>query len=92
MSELNWSIVNVVYYDGTDAYVSKFVLRTDENGNVDDESQHRTCKYLRGNGEIVHYDAIRKVNFEEILYLKESPEAEYRAAYERFKTMWFEKE
>lgn len=98
-----WYMVNVVLYDGSDAYVSKFVLQveevnTDKEGThleVTKESQRRLGEYLYGNGEILKLDPLYYVDFESIIALKNlkdskiKSEIELFTAYDRFKNMWF---
>ena len=88
-----WYLANVIWYDGCDAFVSKFVVQVDtvdgERG-VTDESKAKLDAYLHGNGEILKIDLLYDVNFDNILAMKDHTEVpEYQAAFERFKNMWF---
>ena len=98
-----WWMTNVVYYDGSDAYVSKFVLKTttelNEDGvecpKVTEESEGLLGQYLNGNGEILKVDLLYPVDLDNIIALKDWDDApqetinEMKAAYDRFKEMWF---
>lgn len=98
-----WYVVNVVWYDGVDAYVSKFVLQverveTDGEGvrlEPTNESKWKVEKYLQGNGDVLKYDPLYGVDFENIIAFKGYEKSDLRseqelfAAYDRFKNMWF---
>ena len=89
MGNMSWWVCNVVLYDGTGAFIYKFVLKCDENG-VTKESEGLVGQYLHGNGEILKIDKLYSVNFDNIMALKDYEEQpELQAAYERFKEMWF---
>lgn len=89
-----WWMCNVVWYDGSDAYVSKFILKATEEG-VTEESEGLVGQYLNGNGELLKIDPLYYVNFDNIIALKtyEDSNSEHERslynAYERFKEMWF---
>ena len=89
MKKNNWVLVNVVWYDGKDAYVSKFVLQADNEGVATDEAKAATEEYLTGNGEILKFDEIALVGFDGIMALEKHEQPEYRAAFDRFKNMYF---
>jgi len=96
-----WVMTNVVWYDGSDAYVSKFILkqkRTDDGANdtVTEESEDRVRQYLgEGNGEVLKIDVLYGLSFDSIVALKDYEKSGYKseveqfAAYERFKEIWF---
>ena len=46
---MKYSMYNVVWYDGADAYVSKFVLKTDEK-----QAEKDICEFWSVNG----YDGV----------------------------------
>jgi len=89
-----WWMCNVVWYDGTDAFVSKFVLQA-EDDEITADSRYRVSKYLDGNGEVLKIDPLYPVDFDNIVALKTyensslESEIEQFAAYDRFKEMWF---
>ena len=77
-----WNLVNVVVYDGVDAYVSKFVF------NGDDEKQWRKDFYsMRYDGEALKFDFLYSVSLENILAFKEDKKT--LCIYERFESMYF---
>ena len=95
---VNWSMCNVVWYDGQDAFVSKHILRTITDGivlDVTDESRKLVEEEICGNGEVLKIDILSPVDFDNIEALKgyeksDRPyEQEYYRAYLRFKDMWF---
>ena len=47
-----WWMCNVVWYDGSDAFVSKFVLQADDEG-ITEDSKRKVRTYLDGNGEVI---------------------------------------
>ena len=95
-----WYMMNAVYYDGCNAYVSKFIGQVETNKDtvktldstlfeVTEETRKKIIGYLNGNGEILKIDPLYPVTFENIVALQNHPNAEEQAAYERFKEMWF---
>lgn len=93
MKRNEWMMVNVVWYDGSDAFVSKFIIQTEREGEVTKITKMSTDKieeYLSGNGELLKIDPLYNVGFDNILALKDyKDQPELQAAYERFKDMWF---
>ena len=84
-----WWMCNVVWYDGSDAFVSKFVLQADDEG-ITEDSKRKVRTYLDGNGEVLKFDRLYSVDFDNILALRDYTEQpELQTAYERFKEMWF---
>lgn len=94
-----WYMVNVVWYDGQDAFVSKFIgqIEYGEDGTpkLTAESISKIEEYLSGNGEALKFDLLYSMDFDNIValknyeYSKEEYEIEQFAAYERFKNLWF---
>ena len=87
-----WVMTNVVFYDGINAYVSKFVIKADEDEPftlVNEDSMKKVADYLSGNGEILKVDILYAVDFDNIVALKDADDAELRCAYDRFKEMYF---
>ena len=84
-----WWMCNVVWYDGCDAFVSKFILKADEDG-VTQESEGLVGQMLNGNGEVLKIERLYAVDFDNIIALKDYTEQpELQRAYDRFKEMWF---
>ena len=81
-----WYVVNVVWYDGVEAYVTKFVLQGDENYKISAKSKELTTEYLDGNGEILKFDVCYGISLENIVAYKDSDKEEI---YQRFNEMWF---
>lgn len=65
---MKYSMYNVVWYDGVDAYVSKFILKTDEEQAEKDISDFWSIKGY--DGVILKIDMLYTVNFENIISLK----------------------
>lgn len=91
-----WVMCNVVWYDGTDAFVSKFILQYDRiSEKVTEQSEGLVGQMTCGNGEVLKIDVLYAMDFENIVALKSCENAELEsekqlfAAYERFKEMWF---
>lgn len=85
----NWSLVNVVWYDGSDAYVSKFILRTEGYEKLTEESEGLLGQYLSGNGEILKTDILYNLTFENIMAMENEEDVEKVTAFNRFKEMYF---
>ena len=83
-----WWMCNVVWYDGSDAFVSKFVLKCDI-GEVTEESEGLVDQYLNGNGELLKIDRLYPVELENIIALKDSELPELQKTYDRFKEFYF---
>ena len=89
MGNMSWWLCNVVMYDGTDAFICKFVLKCDENG-VTKESAGLVGQYLNGNGEILKIDKLYPVTLDNIIAMKDYEEQpELQAAYDRFVKFYF---
>lgn len=93
---MKWAMCNVVWYDGLDAFVSKYILRIqDAVFDVTDESRELVEEEICGNGEILKIDILSPLDFDNIEALKgyeksDRPyEQEQYRAYLRFKDMWF---
>lgn len=57
-----YSMYNVVWYDGVDAYVSKMILKSDKTKAIKD-----AINYLKGNGEVLKVDLLYTLERENIL-------------------------
>ncbi len=87
---MKFYMCNVVNYDGEVAYTSKFVLRVDENDEVDAESVQLVKDYLSQAGcELLKIYPQNRIYFEEIVALKTHEEPLIRCAYGRFLEMYF---
>ena len=83
---MKYSIYNVVWYDGVDAYVSKFVLNTNK-----EQAEKDLCNYwsLNGfDGDILKIDQLYMVKFENINALKNG-DAKERNTFNHFIEMYF---
>lgn len=98
---MQWIMTNVVWYDGVNAFVTKFIVQsetdkekigTDQYWSVTKESERKIREYLDGNGEVLKIDPLYGVDFDNIIALEQCDE-EYkkaeREAVERFKQMYF---
>lgn len=85
MKKNEWYLVNVVWYDGVEAYVSKFILQ-DNDHELTKDSKNRTEEYLDGNGEILKFDICYALELKNIVAYKDSDHPEI---YQRFEEMWF---
>ncbi len=84
-------LVNAVFYDGVNAYVSKFIVKADADKpfeTVDEDSKCRIATYLSGNGELLKIDILHDVTFDNLLAFTDAEDAELRCAYNRFKEMY----
>lgn len=83
-----FSLANVVWYDGVDSYVSKFILETD-NGEVTMKARNKVIDYLCGNGELLKIDILHTVNLDTIFTYRDNINDELKSAYTRFNIMYF---
>ena len=84
-----FSLANVVWYDGVDSFVSKFILET-ENGEATTQSRLKTIEYLSGNGDLLKIDVLHSVSLDTIFTYKDNIDDELQCAYVRFDTMYFD--
>lgn len=84
-----WYLVNVVWYDGTDAYVTKFVLPVNDEYKLETSTKNKVKKYLDGNGEVLTFDILYNVGLDNIVAYAEDNETQ--VIYNRFKEMYFTK-
>lgn len=87
MEKTTFKLCNVVWYDGTDAFVSKFILRSKGYDEVNEESREKVLKELDGNGDVLKIDILYEVSLDNIEAFAESNDT--RVIYERFRDMWF---
>ena len=83
-----YSLFNVVWYDGCDAFVSKFILPTKDN-EVTKDGERDVIRYLDGNGELLKIDYLYNLSLENIIAMRRSEDKEHIAAYDRFANMYF---
>lgn len=85
---MKYSMYNVVWYDGVEAYVTKFVLSENEkkaeNELLDWWIEKGYC------GEILKLDRLYGVTLENIIALRNEDNDTNNCAYERFKEMYFQ--
>lgn len=80
---MKYSIYNIVWYDGTDAYVSKYILKSSpEHAQADLQDYWNKKGY---DGEVLKLDYLYSVNLENILSLKD----EHPHMFRRFNEMYF---
>lgn len=87
-----WYLMNVIWYDGYDAFVSKFIGKIHNfEGEVyaTKETIKHIEKYLEGNGEVLKIDPLYSLNFDNIIALKDSDDKEQVTAYNRFVEIYF---
>lgn len=82
---MRYSMYNVVIYDGVHAYVSKFILSTDEKKANEDLQNYWSTNCF--DGEILKIDRLYFMKFNKILSLKD--EGKYKNTFERFEEMYF---
>lgn len=87
MEKKTFKLCNVVLYDGSDAYVCKYVLRSKGYDEIDDESKKLIEEELKGNGDILKIDILHEVSLDNIKAFNNAPE--YKTVYDRFKKLWF---
>lgn len=88
---MKWAMCNVVWYDGQDAFVSKYILQV-YMGESTQRSNELVEEALQGNGELLKIDVLYPMDFDNIVALAcdvEPERAEEHRALERFKDMWF---
>lgn len=81
---MKWSMNNVVFYDGCDAFVSKFILP--KNLSYSEKVVEILKNY--SNGEILKIDELYDVNFDNIVALVNSTEENANIA-NKFIKMFF---
>lgn len=82
-----WWMVNVVWYDGVEAYVSKFVLKIEGEDKTEAEKMVKT--HLADSGEVLKLDVLYPVTLENIMALKDSDNVFDNVTFDRFKEFYF---
>ena len=83
-----FGLFNVVWYDGYEAYVSKFILEH-HKGNITPSAMSKLEDYLKGNGEILKVDYRFSITFEDITKMIESTESSDKLIIDQFSKMYF---
>lgn len=96
-----FSLYNVVYYDGDQAYTTKFILESKETESehyITADAEEKLDKYMEGNGEVLTVDCkIFHLDLSEITALQEGKLTtrfdfsipDQMACFERFNEMYF---
>lgn len=82
---MRYSMYNAVIYDGIDAYVSKFVLVTDEQQAMYDLKKYWSA--VGYDGEILKIDKLYPLELRNIIAFEDNEE--YKNTFERFNEMYF---
>lgn len=80
---MKYSMYNVVWYDGVEAYVSKFVLPENEK-----EAKNDLLDWWDNDGEILKLDKLYSVSLGNIIDLR-TGDNENITTFERFEEMYF---
>ena len=86
-----FGLFNVVWYDGYEAYVSKFILEHND-GEITPRTMGKLENYISGNGEILKVDFRYTIDFDTIIEMNESTAPCDKLAIDRFKKMYFNEE
>ena len=95
-----FGMINVIAYDGTDAYCMKFIAEMEIFTTEDfatrveatKDAKLRITDYVEECGaEVVKFDEKFAISLGVLIQLKESGTAEEKAAVDRFEKMYFEK-
>lgn len=84
----NFGLFNVVWYDDSSAYVSKFILLND-HGGISNGTLNRLEEYLEGNGNVLKIDYLYPLSFANIKAMETSNENELMTSVHRFAEMYF---
>lgn len=82
---MRYSMYNVIIYDGVDAYISKFVLETDETQAINVLKEYWCSNGY--DGEILKIDRLYSLELRNIIALENSEK--YKNTFERFEEMYF---
>ena len=80
-----YSLYNVIIYDGKDAYVLKFILKSDETQAMYDLKKYWSA--VGYDGEILKIDKLYPLELRNIIAFEDNEE--YKQAFERFDEMYF---
>lgn len=83
---MKYSMYNVVWYDGANAYVTKYVLKSDEKEAIKELTRSwEQCGY---DGEILKLDKLYYMSLENILGLRNGNGNDI-STFNRFEEMYF---
>lgn len=80
-----YSMYNAVIYDGEDAYVTKWILKTDELLAIEDLLKYWSAKGF--DGEVLKIYKLYSMDFRSIIALEDNEE--YKNTFKRFEEMYF---
>lgn len=83
---MKYSIYNVVWYDGVDAFVTKWILPTEEQRANKDLSHFGDKQGY--DGEILKLDKLYEVSFDNIVSMKQYSDLR-KDTFTRFEEMYF---
>ena len=86
-----FGLFNVVWYDGCEAYVSKFILEC-HGENITPRTMGKLENYINGNGDILKVDFRYSVDLDDIIEMNKSTSSVDKLAIERFNKMYFNME
>ena len=88
-----FGMINVVTYDGCDAYVMKFIEDGEKLGEtyrVTEAAKERIEKYCSNGGmEVLKYEFLYTVSLANVVAFKDYGDDEQKAAVDRFERMHF---
>ena len=79
-----WYLYNFVFYDGVDAFVSKFIVP--ENTSL--ENARELISKMGYDAELLKVDKLYSLTFDNIVAMRDGNNSE-RCAFERFHDMYF---
>lgn len=82
---LKYSLYNVVWYDGVNAYVTKFILKSDKDGKRD---LLNFWKEKGIDGRVLEVDLLYSITLENIISFSNG-DGEQKQAFKYFKEMYF---
>lgn len=88
MNNGKWCIINVVWYDGVEAYVSHFIGQANDNLQATKRTKERITKYLDGNGEILKFDVIKYLGLSDVIDYKDKGDSDSQVIWNRFLEVW----
>lgn len=88
MNKYEWCLINVVWYDGIEAYVSTMIGQATATRQASKETRERITKYLDGNGEILKFDVIKYLSVCDIIDYKNKGNCDSTLIYNRFLEIW----
>ena len=86
-----FGLFNVVWYDGYEAYVSKFILEH-KAGKITLRTMGKLENYINDGGEILKVEFRYTIEIDDIIEMNESTAINDKLAIDRFKKMYFKEE